>query len=304
MYVRSDRRAAFTLVELLVVIAIIGILIALLLPAVQAARESARRTQCANNLKQISLSVHGYHDSKRQLPPTRNGDGNFVTWAVLILPYMEQDALYELFEQSGLKFRNAPVTARESQLKAFYCPTRRFPPQVVPATEDRMNGGPASSGAPSDYAACVGDGHNRRGLAGGSMDTSNGAFVRSDEVTPLYNLRTNFADILDGTTHTFFFGEKHVRRDALLRDRALTPIGGDGCIFNADSIRTYTRLAGVGWPLARTIVENNNERFGSYHPGIVQFGMGDGGVHILTTSTSESILRALATKSGGESLQR
>src|SRR5688500_12419399 len=90
-------RKGFTLVELLVVIAIIGILIALLLPAVQAAREAARRYQCTNNLKQIGLAMHNYHDINGKFPPSRIARGDYITWAVLILPYMEQQAMYELW---------------------------------------------------------------------------------------------------------------------------------------------------------------------------------------------------------------
>ena len=84
----------FTLVELLVVIAIIGILIALLLPAVQAAREAARRTQCTNNLKQIGLAMHNFHDSRQGIPPSYLNGVGFTTWLVLIMPCLEQTALY------------------------------------------------------------------------------------------------------------------------------------------------------------------------------------------------------------------
>src|SRR5687767_10121672 len=92
-------RPAFTLVELLVVIAIIGILIALLLPAVQAARESARRAQCANNLKQIGVAVHNYHEARKSLPPCRLAGGTgWATFFVLILPYMEQEQVYDLWD--------------------------------------------------------------------------------------------------------------------------------------------------------------------------------------------------------------
>src|SRR5262245_20166918 len=88
-------RAAFTLVELLVVIAIIGILIALLLPAVQAAREAARRTQCSNNLKQIGLSIQNYYDAHKSLPPSYLSGAGHATWLVLILPFTEEKSVYE-----------------------------------------------------------------------------------------------------------------------------------------------------------------------------------------------------------------
>src|SRR5262245_7915165 len=86
-------RDGFTLIELLVVIAIIGVLIALLLPAVQKVREAANRTTCANNLHQLGLAVHNFHDTHKALPPMDMGD-NFVSWAVVIMPYIEQDNVY------------------------------------------------------------------------------------------------------------------------------------------------------------------------------------------------------------------
>src|SRR5688572_10057430 len=90
---RFKRRSGFTLVELLVVIAIIGVLVALLLPAVQAAREAARRAQCNNQMKQLALACHNFHDTFNSVPPVDISD-NFATWAVFILPYIEQPALY------------------------------------------------------------------------------------------------------------------------------------------------------------------------------------------------------------------
>src|SRR5262249_327825 len=93
----SQRRPGFTLIELLVVIAIIGVLIALLLPAVQKVRDAANRIQCANTLKQIGLAVHNFHDTRGQLPPSRLHNYH-ATWAVLLLPYMEQDTLYQQWD--------------------------------------------------------------------------------------------------------------------------------------------------------------------------------------------------------------
>jgi prepilin-type N-terminal cleavage/methylation domain-containing protein len=292
-------RKGFTLIELLVVIAIIAILIGLLLPAVQKVREAAARSQCSNNLKQLALAAHNYHDANGFLPANRTADGNAVTWAVLILPYIEQDNVYRLFDQTGLRFRNAPQAAREANIKTFFCPSRRTGPQIVPASEDRDGTtppppAPRQSGTAGDYATCVGDRHNSTGLGG--MDASNGAFMRGD-----VRIRVNLVGITDGTSNTFFIGEKHVHRDRYLRDRSLSPVGGDGSIFNADGIRSYCRLAGGNnWALARTIDDPSNEKFGSLHTAVVQFGLGDGSVRGFRTSVPNATLTAFATRAGGE----
>src|SRR5687768_9569753 len=114
----------FTLVELLVVIAIIGVLVALLLPAVQAAREAARRMQCGNNLKQLGLACHNFHDTFKALPPSRSDDG--LTWCGYLLPYIEQRAYYEAFDFT-LPWPKQTVPALKTPLKPFICPTRRSP---------------------------------------------------------------------------------------------------------------------------------------------------------------------------------
>lgn len=185
------RRSGFTLVELLVVIAIIGILVALLLPAVQAAREAARRTQCLNNLKQIGLALHNYHDTYKVFPFGQGGTANRYSALSLMLPFMEQAPLH-----SQIDFNYAPTApvndaARLTELSTFRCPS------------DLRNPQPQMGGA-TNYMANKGAGivwQTATGPNAGLPDPNGVLFFGSS---------TRMADILDGTSNTAAFSERVV----------------------------------------------------------------------------------------------
>jgi prepilin-type N-terminal cleavage/methylation domain-containing protein len=153
-------RKGFTLVELLVVIAIIGILVGILMPAVQKVREASYRIQCANNLKQLALGIHHYHLTYQALPPSRVAEEK-ATWAVLLLPYIEQDVIYRQWDL-GQTYYQQSDPARTSGVANYFCPSRRTwtsDPLVSISGDNQSDGGPDAPqipGALADYACCIG----------------------------------------------------------------------------------------------------------------------------------------------------
>src|SRR3954452_20670527 len=160
-----SKRAAFTLVELLVVIAIIGILVALLLPAIQAAREAARRSQCVNNMKQIGLAVQNYASARKYLPPMRVADHQ-QTWLALILPYLEEQTVSDLWDSKLGCFYRQTVQYRTSIINAYICPSQAHTSPIIAVGPDALHGHPKNDpleagvagyrGSISDYRANAG----------------------------------------------------------------------------------------------------------------------------------------------------
>jgi prepilin-type N-terminal cleavage/methylation domain-containing protein/prepilin-type processing-associated H-X9-DG protein len=299
-----QRSAAFTLVELLVVIAIIGILIALLLPAVQAAREAARRTQCKNNLKQVSLALHNYHTAKKALPfgsamysemPEPHG-----TWVYAILPYIEETAVYQSF---NLQF---PMTAAVNRipvaqiLNGLICPSD--PSASNPLTGGRVQTDINPKGEKGSmalwYPASMGPNNQRycdpycptawQGvyccLGPDSFTTADvGMFRRHPK--PI-----RFVQVTDGLANTFMVGETIPSH----------------CVFNGAYHQNYPMISTT---LPINVMKNDNGEqkwwescgYKSMHGGGgANFAMGDGSVHFVNENIDLKTYFGLGTRSGGE----
>jgi prepilin-type N-terminal cleavage/methylation domain-containing protein len=278
-------RRAFTLIELLVVIAIIAILIGLLVPAVQKVREAASRAQCANNLKQIGLATHNYHDSTKTLPPLRIwGSDGWASWFVLIMPYMEQGTIRSTWDVTK-RYSQQSVVARQTQVPSFYCPSRREPnglsiaedfyvndaspipppdPKPAETLQYRFSVANNPPGALGDYAACVGDMRgtpNNPNSENWFNNLSNGAIIignatpapatnpppAANVVITSYLSNTKLGSIIDGTSNTFLAGEKHVPIGMFGRLKV-----GDGPTYSGAWTCYSGRIAGIEDPLAQS----------------------------------------------------
>jgi prepilin-type N-terminal cleavage/methylation domain-containing protein len=281
----SIHRRAFTLVELLVVIAIIGVLVALLLPAVQAAREAARATHCKNGVRQIGLALHNYHDTFLRLPPGWIGNAPEGTpgwgWTVSILPQLEQNNLH-----NQLINRNLPVgdaanqKARETVIKFLLCPSD-------PAPKQFQIGGPGGPGktvddgpplmlvSRSNYVAVFGTLEVEDNPAAGD-----GAFY--------FLSQTRFADITDGLSNTLIVGERGSKLGGSLW-QGVIPAANESMV----------RIVGVG-DHTPNHPQHHFDDFSSHHPIGVHFVVGDGSVRRIDDNIDLAVYQGLLTISGGE----
>ena len=328
---RPTRRGGLTLVELLAVIAILALLMALLLPAVQSAREAARVTQCRNNLKQIGLATQLRANSERTYPPGRYY-GNQPTWFALIMPYLERGTEYALWQLEREYYDPANKAAREVIIPMYFCPSRARS-SLLSTADSRTSPPvwPSSPGLLGDYAGCfgdtiVGEPSPPPGQPDFSPKRSNGLIVTD------YSLRHQPGPwrgyltpdhVRDGLSNTLVAGEKHIRQNL--------PGADANSIYNGDNLYPFLRAAGRGWcdkdnnlstvaagqsegredfqtnPLAASPTDalpgEDWRWFGSWHPGAVcGFVLADGSVRGISPGIDLDTLARLANRADGQAI--
>jgi prepilin-type N-terminal cleavage/methylation domain-containing protein/prepilin-type processing-associated H-X9-DG protein len=328
-------RRGFTLVELLVVIAIIGILIALLLPAVQAAREAARRSQCTNNLKQIGLGIHNYQDAKGKLPAAYSS-ATGLSWHVNILPYIEQEARFELFDTTETNITSVAHTAPNrnnphglSIPATYQCPsapvemTRQImtPPHHTNGPSDLI---PPNTGAPAAVPHYLGVNGPRGAMpSGGNYPAAGNHEGVPVALTGIFQRDGNLrlTDVLDGTSNTMMVAEMSwfIARTGTWGTRHRTWVrGGDEYPTSCPTPTSCPQVLpnrpnfvvscrNVTNPInsmftANLIAPYNDLPFGSMHSGGMNAGMGDGSVRFFRQSISMSTYRSIASRKGGEAV--
>jgi prepilin-type N-terminal cleavage/methylation domain-containing protein/prepilin-type processing-associated H-X9-DG protein len=271
----------FTLVELLVVIAIIGALVALLLPAIQAAREASRRTACTNNLKQIGTAVQTHHDVKKHYPSGRDRFDQYgVSWAYQLLPHLELDNVFKSFNKTARVDAPQNAAAMRTPIETYACPSRRS--AAADRDFDNDDQAPQVRGvaALGDYAACAGIDYMNGVLNTTMGDNGRRADSRPElhESGAIFSFsKTQEKFVTDGLSNTIAIGEKHKPQEALMTNPDMLHYEqGDTAILAGDA--PHTIFAGTGEGIAAGPADKSRTKFGSEHNGVAHFQFLDGHV--------------------------
>jgi hypothetical protein len=258
---------------------------------------------CGNNLKQIGLAVHGYHDTNNRIPPSRLSDIH-ATWAVLIMPWIEQDNLFNQWNLA-LDYYSQNQTARQTPVPLYFCPARRTS-KTLPMTSlagdqnDDLPGGlgPFVPGALGDYAACIGT-ENCDGVD--CVGAVTGAFRAANDLNGNALGVVTFLMVADGLSNTIFVGEKHVPFGFFGNAPGAGPGGLDCSFYNGDYPLCSCRSGGPLYPIVQSPL-SQQAGFGGYHLNVCQFLFGDGSVHILSSQTDPNTMALLANIADGQVL--
>jgi prepilin-type N-terminal cleavage/methylation domain-containing protein/prepilin-type processing-associated H-X9-DG protein len=293
MWIRQIKiaRLAFTLIELLATVAIVGILVALLLPAIQAVRESSRRIDCGNNCRQVGIALHLFEGSHAKLPPTISG--TLLHWHAFILPYVEQATMYDsIFAAAELGISPYMMPERITNVVSYQCRSNPNRGLII-----RPNSSPLF--AYSDYT----------GVAGVTSKASDGIFIADLSLLADRNWKgISFNEVKDGLSNTLMFGE---RPPSVAGEGFGAWLGSQNS--NAATIGVVEDIKSIGLP--NLTVNCNYDGLGfqqgsddlcswvhhwSYHAGGANFTRADGSVHFVSYSIEREVIAALATRSGGE----
>jgi prepilin-type N-terminal cleavage/methylation domain-containing protein len=295
-----------TLVELLVVIAIIGILVALLLPAVQAAREAGRRMQCQSNEKQVGIALQNYHDTHRSFPVGHHGNVSRANWRVMLFPFMEQSPLYDNININDV-YSSVPL--RKNVISIWKCPS-----QAVPDTQPQswVTWWTNYEHQVPSYIGIMGAYPDPNGNAGAIYNSNYGGWWSNNGML-LANEATSFASCIDGSSNTIMVGEQSARVGLTqdVRNGYFTPWGGVtfglpigrqpagadcwgmGLTCVAYAINSRTTAAGSDTSYKGNSVLNSS------HPGGINVIMGDGSVQFVAQTMDFTTFQRLCTKSDG-----
>jgi prepilin-type N-terminal cleavage/methylation domain-containing protein len=316
MKVRDRSRPAFTLVELLVVIAIIGVLVSLLLPAVQAAREAARRMSCSNNLKQMGLAMHNYHDTMLAFPRGTNYDDDEYGWGTYLLPFAEQQALFDQMNPAWKSPWLAPTATQRLPCRAGL-ENSVLPMYVCPSSTLENNSGVQFGSTPpesvgcgkSDYRAVASSESPNLTVPGTFFENDrSGMFAKPADFTggvfnPGQNIST-MASVTDGTSTTIMVGESGTDNRGKAFPRSSTV---NAWQFKVDfptwagavNQQDETTLAKLSRPSILNS-RSDDDCFYSEHPGIVKYVFADGSVRIVNENVALPTIFAMGTKNSGE----